>query len=175
MSDADTELQRREALGWGLACPRIDPSGRTADPLGRDLVLAGGAGRPRELAEASGLENLAQSLEMALTSLLGADPFDVGFGMDGLSALAEETDPVLSRERVRMTVIDVVRRDPRVRRIIDLQVGDEAGSTVPGDPDADAEERSRLLRRGTLSVRVTFELITADRVSLDLAGGLPVG
>ena len=52
--------------------------------------------------------------------------FDTGFGFDGLNALVEETNPVIARERVRVAVIQVLRRDPRVRRIVDLQLDDAA-------------------------------------------------
>src|SRR4051794_22319323 len=110
----------RESLGWSLACRTADASGRRADPTGFDLALVrAGDGTP--LAEVEGLDNLSQSLQVALTTLLGSDVFNTTFGFDGLRAIAEGTSAVLTRERVRLAVIETVRDDPRVRTILDVQ------------------------------------------------------
>ena len=104
---ADPALQqeqiRRRLLGWSVACEPILPG----VDLGRDLVLAsdGGSARPRA---GRGDRRLGQSLSLALTTALGSDVFNTAFGFDGLNALAEEPDPTLARERVRISVIKVL-------------------------------------------------------------------
>src|SRR5687768_4441507 len=112
--DHERQLLRDRVLGWAPACDPIDqPAGAAGGPLGvltgrgdlgRDLRLAAGP-NGRDLARVRGLDNLAQSLAIALTTLLGSDLFNTEFGFDGLNALVEETSPLLTRERVRVAVI----------------------------------------------------------------------
>jgi phage baseplate assembly protein W len=148
--------RRRSRLGWGLACAPADPSGRRADPLGVDLVLVRHGGTA-ELAQVEGVENLRQSLQIALTTLLGSDVFNTAFGFDGLRALAEETSRVLARERIRVAVIQTLRQDPRVREIVDLHVEGD-------DPTG-----------RTLAVRVTFETVGSEPLTVELGGALAGG
>lgn len=151
-----TQLERaaqRRALGWGLACAPVAPG----VDLARDIALVRGPGG-RDLALVEGAANLGQALELALTTRLGEDVFNVEFGFDGLNALAEETKRALVRERVRVGVIQAVRRDPRVRRVLEVHLEDRAD----GDPRK-------------LGVRVALETVTADRVLVELGGGIPIG
>src|SRR5215469_1806235 len=108
----EQELMRERALGVGPAFTLIEPG---AD-LGRDVVFKD-SGNGIDLALIKGFDNLTQSLSVALTTRLGDDIFNTAFGFDGLNAIAEETSPVMQRERIRVSVIVVLRRDPRVRRI----------------------------------------------------------
>jgi hypothetical protein len=146
----ELDLLRRRALGWGPACELIDPG-----DLGRDVRLADGPGG-LDLARVEALDNLGQALAVALTTLRGSDVFNVAFGFDGLNALAEETDPVMVRERVRVSVIQVLRKDARVRRILDVQLADGRLETPSRGP------------AGQLDVRVVFETISGDQATVDL-------
>jgi hypothetical protein len=151
------QLGQRRLLGWGVACQPIYPG----VDLGRDISLAGG-----DLATVSGFVNLSQDLAVALTSALGADPFNTGFGFDGVNALAEESNPLLVRERIRVSIIKLLKNDPRVRRILDVKLLDgrldPLASNSPSGLDT-ATQRS-------LNVRVAFETVTGDQSSLDLGG-----
>jgi hypothetical protein len=117
MSTAPQDLSRR-VLGWGLAAPLITP-----DDIGRDVVLVrrdnNGA---LDLGCLTGATNLGQDLAMALTTALGADPFNTGFGFDGLRAFVDEIRPALVRERLRASVAKTVAADPRVRSVISVDV-----------------------------------------------------
>src|SRR6266542_4789440 len=169
--DRERQLLRDRVLGWAPACdPLAQPGGAGDGPLrvltgqsdlGRDLRLVAGP-NGRDLARVGGLDNLAQSLAIALTTLLGSDLFNTEFGFDGLNALVEETSPILTRERVRVAVIQVLRRDPRVRQIVDVKLEDgrlDPGGAPASAADPDAAARQRLSRE--LGVRVAFETITA--------------
>ena len=144
----DRDLLRRRVLGRGLACEPIAPG----LDLGRDLRLAGG-----DLATVEGIDNLNQVLALAFTTLRGSNVFDVEFGFDGLNALVEEGDPLLVRERIRVAVVNLLAREPRIRRVVDVQLVDE-----------------RLTRVGagrTLQVRVAFETVTGDAQAVALSAG----
>jgi phage baseplate assembly protein W len=150
-AEREREILRRRLLGHGLACTPVS----SVDP-GRDLELVAGQ-HGLDLARVSGVDNLGQALQIALTTLLGSDVFNTEFGFDGLNALVRETDPILLRERVRIAVIQVLRRDPRIRRIVDVKLGDgRLEAPVPGDR--------------ALDVRVLFETVTGDQASADLGG-----
>ncbi len=148
-------LLQDRILGWGLACEQIFPG----VDLGRDLRLARGpAGL--DFARVEGMENLGQVLSIALTTLLGSDLFNTEFGFDGLNALAEETNAVMVRERVRIAVIQVLRKDPRIRRIVDVKLEDgQLERPLPGSRE--------------LNVRVAFETITGDQATVDLGKVMP--
>lgn len=152
--DEQTErrLLRRRLLGFGPACELISDA-----DVGRDLRLAANAEGSLDIAMVEGIENLGQSLAIAVTTPLGGDPFASGFGFDGLNAMAEETDPVMVRERVRVALVQVLRKDPRVRRVVDVKLEDER--LTP----ATAGNRE-------LDVRLVFEAISGDQAALDLTG-----
>ncbi|HKE86172.1 MAG TPA: hypothetical protein VKB50_20570 [Vicinamibacterales bacterium] len=149
--EREREIFRRRLLGQGLACTPIPASG-----LGRDLEFVSGP-QGVDFARVVGIDNLGQALRIALTTLLGSDVFNTEFGFDGLNALATETDPILLRERVRIAVVQVLRRDPRVRRVVDVKLGESA--LQAGTP-ASRE----------LNVTVVFETVTGDQSTVDLGG-----
>ncbi|BCB74855.1 hypothetical protein GCM10022251_53880 [Phytohabitans flavus] len=143
-------LARRRTLGWGLRCDPVFPG----VDIGRDLRLRRGPDG-LDLATVEGVDCLTQDLSLALITLLGSDVLNTTFGFDGLAALADETTPVLVQERIRVAVVAVLGRDPRVRRIVDVKFED-ARLDVP-------QPGSR-----EIGVRVAFETLTDDRVTIDL-------
>jgi hypothetical protein len=154
-TEREREAAQNRYLGWGLAFTETMPG----IDLARDISFTDGAnGRALDLVRGPG--NVTQSLAVALTTLRGSNVFDAEFGFDGLNALAGSVEPVLVREQVRIGVITLLDRDPRVRRIVDVNLDD--GRLGTGVPDA-----SR-----TLQVQVQFETITDDRLTVNL-GELP--
>lgn len=153
--EREREIFRRRVLGWGLRCDEIMPG----VDLGRDLVLGTGP-NGRDLQRVAALDNLGQGLAIALTTLLGSDIFNTDFGFDGLNALVEETNPVMARERVRVAVIQVLRKDPRIRRIVDVKLEDGRLEA----PIAGSRE---------LDVRVVFETVSGDQATVDLGRVIP--
>lgn len=148
------DLVRRKLLGWGVRCDPIAPGAA----LGRDVRFEGG-----DLDVVVGLDNLAQDLTFALTTALGSDPFNVNYGFDGVNALMEETDPLMVRERVRVSVVKLLNNDPRVRRILDVKLLDGRLGDVSDDTNV-AEDRR------ILNVRVAFETVSNDQAVVDLGG-----
>jgi hypothetical protein len=158
---------RRRLLGRGLACRPIDP----ALDVGRDLELAAGP-NGRDLATVEGVDNLVQCLEIGLTTALGSDPFDTGFGFDGINALAEETVPLLVRERVRVSIVQLLRRDTRIRRIVDLKLLD-GRLELPAPADGGDDLAARLERWRSVRVDVAFETVAGDQTLINLGGVVP--
>jgi hypothetical protein len=145
--ERERALARKKLLGWSLACaPVLGP-----DDLGRDLVLAPGG----DFVAIEGIDNLGQALTVALTTPLTGDVFNVDFGFDGLDAIAEETVPIMVQERIRIAVVTLLEKDPRVRRIVDVKLQD-GRLTNPG-----ANIRQ-------LDVRVVFETVSGDTQVLEL-------
>ena len=160
MADIELErrVRRRRLLGFGLLCA---PTQGALD-IGRDLVLApSGDGSTRDLAIVEGIDNLGQALTVALTTPLTGDVFNVDFGFDGLNAIAEETVPIMVQERIRIAVITLLQKDPRVRRIVDVQLQD-GRLTNPSNIRA-------------LDIKVMFDTVSGDTTSLDLGKVLPNG
>jgi hypothetical protein len=153
MADQDQTrtLLRNRLLGWGLAAAPTQPN----VDIGRDIALVDGP-NGRDLARVVGMDALVQDLAVTFTTVLGGDLFNTAFGFDGLRALVEETNPVLVRERVRISAIQVLRKDPRVRRVIDVNLG---GGTLDRVTAGASRE---------LDVRVGFETVSGDQAAADL-------
>ena len=152
---------RRQLLGRGITCDLIYDTPYL--DIGQDIRLAHSEhGLDFDFVE--GLENLAQVLRITLTTPLGSDIFNIQFGFDGLNALAEESDPILTRERVRVSIIRLLQREPRIRRIIDVQFDGE-GETETIDSSAAG------LRH--LNVYVTCEAVSGDETTTNITRLLP--
>lgn len=156
--ELERDVLRKKALGRAPLCEEIFPG----VDLARDLVLTD-RGNGFDLAYVEGVDALGQALAMALTTRLGDDVFNIRFGFDGLNAMADERNPILVRERIRVAIIQVLRKEPRVRRIVDVNLSDD-GRLEP--PQAGNRE---------LHVRVIFETITGDQTSLILGKLTPNG
>jgi len=158
---------RRRILGWGLACYPIYPG----LDIGRDLKMTVGP-NGKDFARVEAMDNLSQTLEIALTTLLGSDIFNTQFGFDGLNALVEETNPVLMRERVRISIIQVLRKDTRIRRIVDLKLLDARLDPPDVNVNNNLSPEERLERWRTMDVKVVFETISGDESSINLGVNL---
>lgn len=118
----------RRLLGWGP----VTVSAVGDVEQAQDITWADG-----DLVLDAGLANLRQDLSAALVTALGADPLNPSFGFDGFSALAEEQDKFILRERLRVAVVNTLRRDRRIDRVDQVLIGDaeiaaaRAGSTSP--------------------------------------------
>lgn len=143
----DNDLLRLRLLGRSLACESIGD-------LDRDLVLAENSPGKLDLAMVEGADNLGQSLAIAVTTPLGGDVFNTEFGFDGLNALSDATTPLLIRERIRVGLVMLLRKDPRVARIVDIKLADRRLDS----PEASAARR--------LDVRVVFETVTGETLAL---------
>jgi phage baseplate assembly protein W len=148
MNPKDQGLLRERVLGWGLACEPVLPG----VDLGRDIRIASGPDGA-DVALVRQMDNFAQSLQIAFTTRLGDDVFNVRFGYDGLNALADETNPIIQRERIRIGVIQLLQKDPRVQRIVDVSF------VTPS-------RESRIARQA--EVRATFETASGESAALTL-------
>lgn len=157
-----TQPSSNHLLGRGLRLeeptPGLDHS--------RDLVLTEGPNGLLDFAWNSGIENLGQCLIIALTTLLGSDPFNTGFGFRGLAALAEEDNPIMQREKIRIGIIELLKKDRRIKRIIDVRFTQNELDLLSGSASADS--------RRTLHIAVQFETITHQVHSISLGDMKPI-
>lgn len=147
----DLAVRRRLLLGVGLRADLVS----TGD-LARDLALVSSASGV-DLATVEGIDNLCQCLAVGLTTLRGSDVFNQRFGFLGLTPLSQQTSPVLAREGVRSAVAEFLASDPRIRRIVDLQVDDPLAAPTGAS-------------RRSLDVHVAFEAVSGDAAVLGTDG-----
>lgn len=152
MSGSDAARALRRALGWAPALLPVEPTDGAA--AGLDIALDG------RIVE--GEATLGQALTLAMVTLRGADVFNTNFGFRGLAAIAEETDAVLRRERIRLAVIEVLRDEPRVRRIAGVRFPDELGDEA-AQPQALPPPRS-------VAVEAAFDTVAGAAQTLVLGG-----
>ncbi|MFF4911224.1 hypothetical protein ACFY2T_40895 [Streptomyces sp. NPDC001260] len=96
--------------------------------LGRGLALTQVAGGEPALDLAwsdgptlvEGADNLAQDLAVAVLTPLGSDPFNTGFGFDGLRVLSLALGPLLRDEMLRVAVVRTLLADSRVTDVVDV-------------------------------------------------------
>ena len=138
----------RRILGKGLALVATDPG----DDIGLDIAFVGG-----DLACAIGEDALMQDLRVAFCTGLGTDPLNTGFGSDAFAAMAQETDTIVQRERIRVAVIRVLRSDPRVRRVVEVRIN--------GEPRPFAAERTT-----ALAITAVFETALRDFATIAIEG-----
>ena len=143
---ADEAVRRRRLLGVGLRADLVD-----IHDTARDLSLRQTPGGV-DVDVVEGLDSFTQDLAVGLTTLRGSDPFNARFGFLGLSPLAEQTSPAITREALRSAVAQVVAADPRVRRITDLT----ATTPAPG--------------ARSLDITVSFEAISGDTATVEVSG-----
>lgn len=148
MSELST-LER--ALGWSLALEELEPIDGPAGGL--DLTFG----------RVVGADALIQSLKLSFVTLVGADLFNTRFGFDGLAAIAEESDPILKRERIRMAVIAVLKAEPRISRILTVRFADEESDEPRRLPSPNSPPR-------TVGVEAIFETIDGARRAISVGG-----
>jgi hypothetical protein len=143
---ADEAVRRRRLLGVGLRAGLVG-----IHDTARDMSLRRTPGGV-DLDIVEGVDAFIQDLAVALTTLRGSDPFNARFGFLGLSPLAEQTSPAITREALRSAVAQVIAADPRVRRIVDLT----ATTPAPG--------------AHSLDITVSFEAISGDTATVAVSG-----
>ncbi|MCW8900032.1 MAG: hypothetical protein OQK95_05160 [Gammaproteobacteria bacterium] len=164
--EREKEMIRDRLLGKSLRTNAIYPD----VTLGRDINFESNS-VGLDLAITAGVETLNQALITAITTRLGDDVFNTNFGFDGLNALVDEQDYVLMRERVRVSVIQVLRKEPRVSKIIDVKLSQgQLQLTSDGEflenEELDQDSKSRIRRE--LNVSVSFETVTKEQVTLSI-------
>jgi hypothetical protein len=126
-----TDREARRLLGWGVKTASVAGNVEQA----QDILWQDG-----DLAIEAGLQTLRQDLAAALVTARGSDPLNPGFGFDGFDTIAEEADRFLLRERLRVSVVNMLKRDTRVDRIDQVLIGRaeieaaRSGQTTAGPP-----------------------------------------
>lgn len=156
MTGTLTDRESRRLLGWG---PKTASVAGDVEQM-QDLLWSNG-----DLALVAGLAALRQDLSAALVTALGSDPLNPAFGFDGFEVIANESDRFLLRERLRVAVVNLLKRDPRVDRVEQVLIGRaeieaaRAGKTTTPPPAA----------FGVVEIEVGFRLRgRPERLRLDI-------
>lgn len=155
---AATELR---VFGWGIASAPIEDIVFYA----RDIDLRIGNNGLRDLTLIEGVSAFEQDLRAALGTALGGDPLNLGHGFDGIRVLSEERDPMILRERIRGSVVAVLRADPRVLSVQRVLIGEEIAAYAQGGVAATAPA-SRA--GGLMQIEAVFRVASGAEVSLSL-------
>jgi hypothetical protein len=145
------DLIEQRTLGWGVGVTPI----ASGDYTRVDLAFANGS-----LAVVRSRAALIQDLALTYCTGLGTDPLNMGTGFDGARLVAEEDDPGLLRERLRAAAAVVANGDPRVARVVDVQL---ASAVAEGEQPGRAWP-TRLV------ITVIFDLITGERANVTIQG-----
>jgi hypothetical protein len=141
-----SEREARRLIGWGPVTESI--AGKVEQT--QDIVWRNG-----DLVIDGGLPTLEQDLAAAFVTGLGRDPLNPGFGFDGFDVISREPDRFILRERLRVAVVNLLKRDPRVDRVDQVLIGrDEIKAARPDEAAAKKDEPEI----GLLQIEVAFVL-----------------
>jgi hypothetical protein len=107
------------ARRWFGHGPALRPA--DADGIGVDVTFTESE-TGRRLAWVEGGDSLGQDLAVAILTATGSDPFNVRFGFDGLRVLTQDVPPALLPELLRLSVLQTVSGDARVREVLDVRM-----------------------------------------------------
>lgn len=160
----DREHERRRVeqrlLGWTLHAPPLQ-AGPSVD-IGRDLALVDhGAGLDLDVVR--GADALLQDLAIAFTTGRGTDVLNATFGFDGLNAIADEHDHILQWERIRIAAIQLLRSDPRVVQVLEVELAPDEVD----DGEDTVRSRVRTVRATVATVAGITVNVTIGRVGID--------
>ena len=148
---AGRDLVEQRSFGWGLKALPMEITSPGEDYTRADIELVAG-----KLGEIAGRDALYQDLKIAYSTGRSTDPLNLSFGFDGARLIAEEDSPALLRERLRAAAAVVCDADPRVRKVLDVQLGPQ---NAPG------------ARATALEITVQFETIVGEQTTLTVQGG----
>jgi phage baseplate assembly protein W len=119
------------------------------------------------LEQVHGVEALAQALTLALSTQLGSDPVNAGFGFD-LRALGDNPFGVRARrEYVRLELVRTVAAERRVKEVRELYFDDDA-RFFERNPGVDRDAQRRAVRRSRrTTATIELETRSGDRLALD--------
>jgi hypothetical protein len=121
-----------------------------------DLAVEGGAGgTPLRLQIVSGKANLVQALELRVLTPFGSDPFNTRYGLDVSGAFLQSSGLRLTKELIRLSLVQTLGVDPRVQDIREVVFEDEPGYRLR-HPEISPQTISEDRRRRFLQVEVVI-------------------
>ncbi len=185
MADAETLAQQQALTDYnnalaGLALPArpkpfvpADPYGRTLQLTGGDFVVAPGADGAPDLAMIAGKDELAQGIQVLVGTNLGSDIFNLGFGFDLISTMAQPAPFAQMQNLIRLCVVKALSQEQRIRQILAVAfVDDPAYLTIHPEVTKDQQQakaqEQRQSRQWSLDVLIDTRL--NDQVMAGIQG-----
>jgi phage baseplate assembly protein W len=167
----DAAIQAIQRPAWPADHTPTDPYGRTLTLSDGDLILARGAEGQLDLTFIVGKLELAQGIQVLVSTPLGSDIFNTIFGLDLLNTLAQPKPTVQMRELIRLCVVKALAQEPRVRQIRALAFADErAYLTI--HPEITPQQQHALARQQKTTRRWMLDALLDTRFGDQLAAGL---
>jgi phage baseplate assembly protein W len=150
-----------------------DPYGRTLSLTGGDFVVAPGADGFPDFAMIAGKDELAQGIQVLIGTNLGSDIFNVGFGFDLISTMAQPVPFAQMQNLIRLCVVKALSQEQRIRQILAVAFVDEPAyltiyPAITPDQQQAMTQQQRLSRQWSLGVLLDTRL--NDQVMAGIQG-----
>jgi phage baseplate assembly protein W len=167
-ADALAALQQPD---WSTDHAPADPYGRTFTLVNGDLEIAHGADGQRDLTFIVGKEELAQGLQVLISTLQGSDIFNVLFGFDIQQSLMQPQAVREMRALVRLNVVKALAQEPRIRQIRAIAFVDEKDYLLI-HPEVTLEQQAALAQQQRISRRWKLDVLLDTRLGDEVAAGI---
>jgi len=156
---------------WPVDHAPADPYGRTLTLVNGDLVIDRGAEGQRDLTFIAGKLELAQGIQVLISTPLGSDIFNILFGFDIYQTLMQPQAAREMRELVRMCVVKALAQEPRIRQIRAIAFVDEP-AYLQIHPEITPDEQQALARDQRISRRWELDVLLDTSLGDQLSAGI---
>jgi len=183
MSDAETSAQQQAQTDYNNALARLalparakpfvpaDPYGRTLQLTDGDFVVAPGADGAPDLAMIAGKDELAQGIQVLVGTNLGSDIFNLGFGFDLISTMAQPVPFAQMQNLIRLCVVKALSQEQRIRQILAVAfVDDPAYLTI--HPEVSQEQQQAMAQQQRLSRQWSLDVLLDTRLNDQVMAGI---
>jgi|GEM_PF-2536951 phage baseplate assembly protein W len=169
--DYDDALAALTQPVWPVDHAPADPYGRTLVLANGDLVIERGAEGQRDLMLIAGRLELAQGIQVLISTPRGSDIFNVLFGFDIYQTLMQPQAVREMRELVRMCVVKALAQEPRIRQIRAIAFVDEP-AYLQIHPEVTPEQQQALAREQRISRRWKLDVLLDTSLGDQLSAGI---
>lgn len=183
MADAETLAQQQALTDYNNALAALalpvrpkpfvpaDPYGRTLQLTGGDFVVAPGADGPPDLTMIAGKDELAQGIQVLVGTNLGSDIFNLGFGFDLISTMAQPVPFAQMQNLIRLCVVKALSQEQQIRQILAVAfVDDPAYLTI--HPEVTKEQQLAKAQEQRQSREWSLDVLLDTRLNDQIMAGI---
>ncbi len=183
MSDAQSSAQQQAQTDYNNALAQLalpararpfvpaDPYGRTLKLDGGDFVVEPGADGAPDLAIIAGKDELAQGIQVLVGTNLGSDIFNLGFGFDLISTMAQPVPFGQMKSLIRLCVVKALSQEQRIRQLLAVAfVDDPAYLTI--HPEVTQEQQQAMAQQQRQSRQWSLDVLLDTRLNDQVMAGI---